>query len=82
MKNCIRCHKDFAEDSARFCPYCGAVQERKATKRKRGNGTGTAVKRGNQYEARIVVGWKIGTDGKHKAVYRSKWGFKTKQDAL
>ena len=48
----------------------------------RGNGTGTAFKRGDTYTARIVVGWKIGGDPPHKLpVYKSKGGFKTKKEA-
>ena len=82
MPTCIRCHKSIDMEKVRFCPFCGAVQERKKGTRQRGNGTGTAVKRGRTYEARIVVGWRVDDDGKPHPVMRSKRGFKTKQEAL
>lgn len=49
----------------------------------RGNGQGTAYKRGKYWEARIVVGWKIGGDPPHKIpVYKTKGGFATKKEAV
>lgn len=49
----------------------------------RGNGQGTAYKRGRTWEARIVVGWKLIGDPPHKTpVYRTKGGFPTKRDAI
>lgn len=45
--------------------------------RVRGNGQGTAYKRGNTWTAQVVVGWKNGCP-----VKRTKGGFKTKKDAI
>lgn len=80
MQKCIRCHKNMEETP--FCPWCGAAQApRKRNVKTRGNGTGTAYKRGPTWTARVVSGWKI-HDGKKTAVYRTKGGFKTKKEAL
>lgn len=43
----------------------------------RGNGTGTAYKRGNTWTAQVVVGWKDGNP-----IKRTKGGFQSKRDAL
>ena len=52
-------------------------------KRHRGNGQGTAIRRGSGWEARVVVGWKKNRDGtKLFPIVRSKGGFSTKKDAL
>jgi len=55
-------------------------------KRQRGNGTGTAYKRGKTWTARIVVGWvdTVSKSGKkyRKPIYRTKGGFRTKTEAL
>lgn len=49
----------------------------------RGNGQGTAYKRGKTWEARVVIGWKISGDPPHKIpVYKTKGGFATKRDAV
>lgn len=55
-------------------------------KRQRGNGTGTAYKRGKTWTARIVVAWEaaVSKSGKeyNKPIYQTKGGFKTKTQAL
>ena len=43
----------------------------------RGNGTGSAYKRGDTWTAQVVIGWKNGSP-----VKRRKGGFKTKRDAI
>lgn len=43
----------------------------------RGNGQGTAYKRGNTWTAQVVIGWKNGCP-----VKRTKGGFKSKKDAI
>lgn len=49
----------------------------------RGNGQGTAYKRGTTWTARVVLGWKLGGDPVHKIpIYKTKGGFKLKKDAL
>lgn len=57
--------------------------EKKGKPKQRGNGTGTAIKRGNSWMARVVVGWRVSADGSHKIpVYRTKAGFKTRKEAI
>lgn len=80
MADCIRCHKSI-EDTP-FCPYCGAKQERTPAKRKSGNGTGYAYKRGSTWTAIVTVGFHQEADGKIHRIRRSKGGFKTKKEAL
>ena len=50
----------------------------------RGNGQGTAYKRGQTWTACVVVGWKLPKDpSKPKLpIRRTKGGFKTKKDAI
>lgn len=51
----------------------------------RGNGQGTAYKRGNTWEAQVIVGWvknKKNPTGPLVPVKRRKSGFKRKQDAI
>ena len=69
MKNCIRCHKQIAND-AKFCPYCGNKQEPKHYRRP--NGSGSAYKRGNVWELQVYV----------NGQKRRKSGFRTKSEAL
>lgn len=45
--------------------------------KKRGNGQGTAYKRGNTWTAQVVIGWKNGSP-----VKRTKGGFPSKRDAI
>lgn len=84
---CVKCNRETPPD-ARFCPYCGLSLEttsKPSAKRKprtRPNGTGTAIKRGRTWTARVVIAWKLSEDGRHQAVYRTKGGFRTKRDAL
>ena len=50
--------------------------------RVRGNGAGTAYRRGRTWTARVVVGWKVADDGHAIPIYRTKGGFSRKKDAL
>ena len=81
---CIRCHKE-VEDGP-FCSQCGAAQTKKARpQRKRGNGTGTAFRRGKTWYAQITrYSYVTEEDGKEKQIrrYKTKGGFATKRDAL
>lgn len=82
MPPCIRCHKDMPEATP-FCPFCGARQEKPAHNAKaRGNGTGTAYKRGKTWTAKVIVGWRADKNGKILPISRSQSGFKTKTAAL
>ena len=50
----------------------------------RGNGTGTAFKRGSTWTACVTVGWVIPSDPEkpRRPIRRTKGGFQTKKDAL
>lgn len=84
---CRKCKCETPSD-ALYCPYCGVSLQPKKNihkPRTRPNGTGTAYKRGNTWEARVVASYKIigGQEHPHKApVWRTKGGFKTKREAL
>lgn len=79
---CRKCEKEIP-DGAVFCPWCGTRQEKLTGKRhRRGNGLGTAYKRGNTWTARVVVGWKTVEGRQATPIYRTKGGFPTKREAL
>ena len=76
---CRSCHKT-APDGA-YCIFCGKPQDIRRTGHKRGNGQGTALKRGKTW-----TGFRTGytfcdEDGIHRR-RPSKGGFATKKDAL
>ncbi len=79
---CKKCRAEIPDES-RFCLLCGASQLPPPPHRvkTRGNGTGTAIRRGRTWTARVVVGWKRDGD-RPRAIYRTKGGFATKRDAL
>ena len=90
------CPKCKAEnpDNAVFCMYCGKKCGNSAKKRRiksRGNGTGTAFKRGSTWTAQVVMKYEdlppYDPDNPanklpRKKITRSKGGFKTRDDAL
>ena len=82
---CIKCGVDLP-DGAVFCHMCGRKQTPPAPKRQRtkarGNGTGTAYKRGKTWTARVVLGYYVGDDGKRHARTANRGGFATKKEAL
>ena len=58
-------------------------ETKKRRTKSRGNGTGTAFKRGSTWTAQVVIGWKVIADDKPlSAITRSKSGFKTRDAAL
>ena len=90
---CTRCQKPSPPD-ALYCPYCGRnlspIQKKRRTK-SRGNGTGTAFKRGSTWTAQVVVGYEdlppFSLDNPEnqrprRKITRSKSGFRTREDAL
>lgn len=84
MPHCIKCAKDIP-NGALFCPWCGVKQiepQRKQARKKRGNGTGTAIKRNKTWMARVVLGYELQPDHTVKAKYATKSGFATKAEAL
>ena len=81
---CPKCSRETPPD-ALFCPWCGrSLKPTKYTHRPRTrpNGAGSAYRRGKYWTAQVVVGWKVGEDGKARPVYRTRGGFRTKRDAL
>lgn len=81
---CRKCSKDMPE-GASYCPWCGTKQEQSRRKSKRGNGTGSVYRRGNSWEARIVLRYEDITDSKppkKRPIWKTKGGFRTKKDAL
>ena len=77
---CRKCKKELPEESA-FCCYCGVKQTPPSKAGRRGNGQGTAVKRGSTWTAIWTLGFAV-QDGKLKQKRGSKGGFKTKKEAL
>ena len=59
------------------------MSEKKRRTKSRGNGTGTAFKRGSTWTAQVVVDWKeVAPDKPLLAITRSKGGFRTRDEAL
>ena len=81
---CPKCKRS-SQDDAVFCPYCGKkiVTTKKSRTKSRGNGTGTAFKRGSTWTAQVVVDRVFVADDKPlRRVTRSKGGFKSRDEAL
>ena len=77
---CKKCNVELPE-GANFCPFCGISvkkPERTPGRKSRGNGTGSAYKRGKTWCAAICTG--VNADG--NCIRRVKGGFKTKKEAL
>lgn len=86
MAECRKCHGQL-DAGWIVCPWCAtSVAIKKRNVKTRGNGQGTAYKRGNTWTAKVILRYeKIETeDGviKEKAVQKTKGGFKTKTEAL
>ena len=80
--NCRKCGTQLP-DGARFCFQCGLRQEKKVGVKSRGNGQGSAIKRGNTWTA--VWTTEIYPDPEEQKIHqkrRWKGGFKTKTAAL
>ena len=81
---CPKC-KQTPQEDAIFCPYCGkklTTTQKRRTK-SRGNGTGTAFKRGSTWTAQVVYDRVVVADDKPlKKLTRSKGGFRTREEAL
>lgn len=79
---CLKCKNQLQEDWL-ACPWCAtrrkAPQKKKAPRR--GNGLGTAYKRGRTWTAKVIVGWRE-QEGKVLPISRTQGGFKTKTEAL
>ena len=77
--NCPKCAKTIPDDAI-LCCYCGKKLVKSRNSRQRGNGTGTAFKRGRTWTARVTIGWEY-VDGKKVQKFRTKGGFATKTAA-
>lgn len=86
MANCRKCGK-LLNDEWIVCPWCStSVAIKPRNVKSRGNGQGTAYKRGKTWTAKITLRYdhykdKDGKD-KERAVSKTKGGFKTKTEAL
>ena len=85
---CRKCKSEIQAGS-RFCPMCGAKQEITKPRKTRGNGQGTAIKRGNTWTAIWTTGYyveatEVGETPRRVLHQKRKWkgGFKTKTAAL
>ena len=79
---CCKCKKEIPDES-KYCLKCGAKQTTTPGRKTRGNGLGTAIKRGNTWTAIWTTEVYPDTDEK-KIHQKRRWkgGFKTKTAAL
>lgn len=80
-QKCRKCKCDLP-DGAVFCPKCGQKQSLSQRPKSRGNGQGTAYKRGSSWVCVKTIGYHTSSDGSVKRKTVSKGGFKTKKEAL
>ena len=81
---CTKCKRETVAGAV-FCPWCGKklTATKKTRVKSRGNGTGTAFKRGSTWTAQVVYDRVYVADDKPlKKLTRSKGGFKTRDEAL
>ena len=76
---CRYCHQSVVD--APFCGLCGRRQEILRAGKKRGNGQGTALKRGKTWTG-IRPGYRFSDENGFHRVRPSKGGFATKKEAL
>lgn len=81
MTKCRKCHKEIPDGSA-YCNHCGCKQEISVSPRTRGNGQGTAIKRGKTWTALWSAGRYVDDAGNLHRIRKSKGGFATKREAL
>ena len=81
MVTCSRCDAELAENW-RVCPFCGRPINYTPNKKKRGNGQGTAFKRGRTWYAQVTDYIYVDDEGKMHRKYKTKGGFATKREAL
>lgn len=86
MPDCRKCGKPLADDWV-VCPWCStSVAIKPRNVKSRGNGQGTAYRRGKTWTAKVILRYDHYTDEngveKDKAVPKTKGGFKTKTEAL
>ena len=81
---CSKCKKETVPGAV-FCPWCGKklTTTKKTRTKSRGNGTGTAFRRGSTWTAQVVYDRVFVADDKPlKKLTRSKGGFKSRDEAL
>ncbi len=80
---CPRCARSIPDDAA-LCCYCGRniVIPRPSKVHQRPNGSGTAFKTKSGWVAQVTVGLKTMADGRVQPIRRSKFGFRTRAEAL
>ena len=81
---CTKCKQEVVQ-GAIFCPWCGKklTATKKARVKSRGNGTGTAFRRGSTWTAQVIVDWRVIADDKPLVpVKKTKSGFKSRDAAL
>ena len=78
---CRKCRREVPDGP--YCSQCGTAQIPKPRgPRRRGNGQGTVIKRGNTYTALVTTGRYTTPDGKCHLIRKSKGGFKSKTEAI
>lgn len=80
---CQKCGREIPDD-ALLCCYCGRsiVKRQPSRRHARGNGSGSAFKRGKTWTAQVTIGWHRDENGVMRQRYRTKGGFKTRNEAL
>ncbi len=80
MLTCSKCGAEFP-DTAKYCLMCGRAVDYTPTRKKRGNGQGTVVRRGKKYRAVVTLGYYTDENGKRHRMTRSA-SFDKKKDAI
>lgn len=78
---CKRCGSETPQN-ALYCPFCGRRVNYTPKTKKRGNGQGTAFKRGSTWTAQVTAYTFVNENGRLAKKYKTKGGFKTKKEAL
>jgi len=76
-----KCGKAIPPDGI-FCPYCGQKQVTAPGRKRRGNGSGYAYRRGKTWTLRVILGYTVNEAGKVVRLERTKGGYPTKAEAL
>ena len=82
--NCLKC-KAAIPDGSLFCNYCGkkqTVSEKKQARKVRGNGMGSAYRRGKTWTAIVTMDWLEQIDQPKVPIRKTKGGFKSKAEAI
>jgi len=78
---CSKCRREMPEN-ALYCPWCGKTVNNTPKRKKRGNGQGTAYKRGSTWTAEVTDYYFVDEAGKKHRKKLTKGGFPTKRDAI